>query len=90
MDKWYHSIEKSSANYEKKMKEKEDWAKYLSCNPKPDASHEAELTTYITEYSETNKIKNLSIAEVIDDFQFTESVRLNIFIHSILKADKRP
>jgi len=56
------------------MKEKEDWQKYLSCNPKPDVFQEAELTTYLTTYNEANRIKNLSVHDVIEDFQFTEGV----------------
>jgi len=74
LEKWYSNVEKSSAAYEKKMKEKEDWQKYLSCNPKPDVFQEAEVTTYLTQYTETNRIKTLSIQGVIEDFQYTEGV----------------
>lgn len=56
------------------MKEKEDWQKYLSCNPKPDVFQEAELTTFLTQYNESNRIKTLSIQDVVEDFQFTEGV----------------
>lgn len=67
-------FEKSSADEEKKMKNKEDWNKYLAYTSKPDVFHEAELNTYLTQYAESNKIKPLSIQEVIEDFQYTEEV----------------
>jgi len=56
------------------VKEKEDWQKYLSCNPKPDVFQEAEVTTYLTNYTESNRIKTLSIQGVIEDFQYTEGL----------------
>lgn len=74
MESFYVQVKGNSLLYEKKTKEKEDWEKYINCSPKPDVSKEADITTYITLYKESNKIKDLSLKEVIADCQYTEEV----------------
>ena len=68
----------NSLLHEKKTKEKEDWEKYITCDPKPDVAKESEITTYITEYAESNKLNNLSLKETFADCQSTEEVRNNV------------
>lgn len=60
--------------YEKKTKEREDWEKYLQCSTKPDVTKEADITTYISQYKETNKLANCSLGDTIAGCQYTEDV----------------
>jgi hypothetical protein len=43
---------------EKKLKENEDWEKFISCNTKYDVTRESDLTTFLTEYKEYHKCLN--------------------------------
>lgn len=43
---------------EKKLKENEDWEKFISCSTKYDVVRESDLTTFLTEYNEYRKCRN--------------------------------
>ena len=60
-----------SASCEAKERD-EEWRKYVDCNPRPDASVESELNTYI---KTTEESKEVDLAAVLRSCQYTEEVR---------------
>lgn len=46
-------------NLQKEVKAKEDWLKYLGCNPLPDVEKENQLNTYLSMYKEYEDIEDL-------------------------------
>lgn len=59
---------------ERKLKDKDDWAKALKCDPMPDPEYEQELTSYISSYSDPSKIANLNIKPILESVQYTQEV----------------
>ena len=61
MENWDHTTKGNSYLQEKKMKENEDWNKYITCDIKHDSCKEYDLNTFITEFREFKKCNNQSI-----------------------------
>ena len=59
---------------EKKLNEFEDWDKFTECEIQPDPNNEAELTTFITQFSEMRKLSNLRVEELLNQIQLSEDV----------------
>ena len=62
-----------SASCEAKERD-EEWRKYVDCNPRPDASVESELNTYI---KTTEESKEVDLTAVLRSCQYTEEVRVS-------------
>ena len=88
IESWRIQLKGTSVLSEKKNKEKEDWSKYLSCNPKPDPNYENELTTYLSQYKEETKLDDLTIKNILDGCQYTEDVYLNFLKNIMIAFDK--
>jgi len=58
VENWDRTIKGNSYLSEKKMKENEDWNKYINCDIKHDACKEYDLNTFITEYREFKNCKS--------------------------------
>lgn len=82
MEDWERKIKGSSFFAEKKNKENEDWAKYITCDMKHDAFKEYDINTFITEYREFKKCKTEKEIQfdLMKKIQDAETVTFEFFI----------
>ena len=57
VENWDRTIKGNSYLAEKKVKENEDWSKYITCDIKHDAFKEYDINTFITEFREFKKCR---------------------------------
>lgn len=70
----------------------EAWSKHMQCNDMPDASDEADLTAYFTEYSRPFMldVKSMNALPFLEQVEYTECVLENVqeeCINAIARGD---
>ncbi len=77
---WRATVAKNYSDQLKMKEMKNTWEKHMQCNEMPDASNEADLTAYYTEYSKPFNldVKTMDAEPFLEHCEYTEKILENV------------